>query len=202
MGMMVLSLTKVGYNGECLSEVWVNHLGMVAVVVGTAVAILVGMATDRIRGKMKFTIITLLIAGGVMFTILSLISLQVIVFKTMLVLKMTVYLFLLLGNSCVVSTSPLLMEFGVEKLYPISEGMIGGWLNIWYNIISVIFLGLFDIPNIGTQWLSYVLPVSCFMVIPLFMTIKEEYKRRTVDDEEKEEADEEGDSGILSEEEK
>ena len=30
-----------------------------------------------------------------------------------------------------VSTSPLLFEFGVEKLYPISEGMIGGWLNIW-----------------------------------------------------------------------
>ena len=32
---------------------------------------------------------------------------------------------------CQVSTSPLLFEFGVEKLYPISEGMIGGWLNIW-----------------------------------------------------------------------
>lgn len=181
--MMVVSLTKVGYHGECLSEVWVNQLGMVAVVVGTAVAILVGMATDRIKGKMKITIIALLTAGGCMFTILSLISLQVIVFESMLVLKMTVYLFLLLGNSCVVSTSPLLMEFGVEKLYPISEGMIGGWLNIWYNIISVIFLGLFDIPNIGTKWLSYVLPVSCFMVIPLFMTIKEEYKRRSVDEE-------------------
>lgn len=119
-----------------------------------------------------------------MFTILALISLQVIQFKSMLALKLMVYLFLLLGNSCVVSTSPLLMEFGVEKLYPISEGMIGGWLNIWYNIISVIFLGLFDIPHIGTKWLSYVLPVSCFMVIPLFLTIKEEYKRRSIDEEE------------------
>lgn len=181
--MMVVSLTKVGYNGDCLSEHWVNHLGMVAVVVGTAVAILVGMATDRIKGKMKITIIFLLTAGGSMFTILSLISLQVIVFESTLVLQVTVYLFLLLGNSFVVSTSPLLMEFGVEKLYPISEGMIGGWLNIWYNIISVIFLGLFSIPNIGTKWLNYVLPISCFMVIPLFMTIKEEYKRRSVDEE-------------------
>ena len=77
---------------------------------------------------------------------------------SMLLLKAAVYLFLLLGNSCVVthqpiilgnlqiihwspltplisnlqvSTSPLLFEFGVEKLYPISEGLIGGWLNIW-----------------------------------------------------------------------
>jgi len=182
--MMVVSLTKVGHGGECLSEAWVNTLGMVAVVVGTVVAILVGMATDRIKGNMKITILGLLTAGGCMFTILALISLQVIQFQSMLVLKLMVYLFLLLGNSCVVSTSPLLMEFGVEKLYPISEGMIGGWLNIWYNIISVIFLGLFDIPHIGTKWLSFVLPVSCFMVIPLFLTIKEEYKRRSIDDEE------------------
>ena len=35
-----------------------------------------------------------------------------------------------------VSTSPLLFEFGVEKLYPISEGMIGGWLNIWLALFS------------------------------------------------------------------
>merc|ERR1719419_2174469 len=97
-------------------------------------------------------------------------------------LQAAIYFLLLLGNACVVSTSPLLFEFGVEKLYPISEGMIGGWLNIWYNVISVFFLGLFSIPGIGTRWLSYVLPVSCFMVIPLFMAIKEEYKRRTVDE--------------------
>merc|ERR1711970_890666 len=110
----------------------------------------------------------------------------------MWVLQACVYVFLLLGNSFVVSTSPLLFEFGVEKLYPISEGMIGGWLNIWYNIISVIFLGLFDIPHIGTKWLSFVLPVSCFMVIPLFLTIKEEYKRRSIDEDvSKEDSEEE-----------
>ena len=44
------------------------------------------------------------------------------------------------------------------------------------------FLGLFDIPNIGTKWLSYVLPISCFAVIPLFLLVKEEYNRRSVDE--------------------
>ena len=39
------------------------------------------------------------------------------------------------------------------------------------------FLGLFSIPGIGTVWLSYVLPISCFAVIPLFLTVKEEYNR-------------------------
>jgi len=180
--MMVISLTKVGHDGSCLSEHWVNYLGLVAVLVGTMVAILVGMATDRIRGKMKMTIVILLTMGGLMFTTLSLISLEIIRFPSMLSLQFSVYLFLLLGNSCVVSTSPLLMEFGVEKLYPVSEGMIGGWMNIWYNIISVFFLGLFDIPGIGSRWLNYVLPLSCFFVLPIFLTLKEEYKRRVLDE--------------------
>jgi len=180
--MMVMSLTKIGYDGQCLTEHWVNYLGLVSVLVGTMVAIAVGMATDRIRGKMKITILSLLVAGGVMFTLLTLISLEIIVFSNMYLLQTSVYVCVLTGNSFVVSTSPLLMEFGVEKLYPISEGMIGGWLNIWYNIITVVFLGLFNIPNIGTQWLSYVLPVGCFAVIPLFMTVKEEYNRRLVDE--------------------
>ena len=66
-----------------------------------------------------------------MFTVLTLISLEVLRFHSMTALKVMVYVTVLVGNSLVVSTSPLLMEFGVEKLYPISEGMIGGWLNIW-----------------------------------------------------------------------
>ena len=145
--MMVMSLTKIGYDGQCLTEHWVNYLGLTSVLVGTLVAICVGMATDRIRGKMKLTILSLLVAGltfheiinsfiyiilgGLIFTLLTLISLEIIVFSNMTMLKVMVYVCVLMGNSCVVSTSPLLFEFGVEKLYPISEGMVGGWLNIW-----------------------------------------------------------------------
>jgi len=182
--LMVVSLTKVGTGGEYLTENWVSYLGLIAVLVGTFAAIMVGTATGRIKGMMKRTIMLLLIAGGILFTLLAMLSLQIIQMPNMLLLQIFVYIFILLGNSCVVSTSPLLFEFGVEKLYPISEGMIGGWLNIWFNIISVIFLGLFSIPNIGTRWLSYVLPVSCFSVLPLMSLIKEEYKRRNVDEEE------------------
>merc|ERR1711970_1714686 len=189
---MVISLTKVSWGSEFLTENWVSHLGLVAILVGTLTAIMVGTATDHIKGWLKTTIILLLITGGVIFSLLSLVTLQVVTMPSMGLLQAAIYFLLLLGNACVVSTSPLLFEFGVEKLYPISEGMIGGWLNIWYNIISVIFLGLFDIPHIGTKWLSFVLPVSCFMVIPLFLTIKEEYKRRSIDEDvSKEDSEEE-----------
>ena len=64
--MMVMSLTKIGYEGECLSEHWVNYLGITSVLVGTAVAICVGMVTDRIKGKMKITILGLLVLGMIM----------------------------------------------------------------------------------------------------------------------------------------
>ena len=36
-------------------------------------------------------------------------------------MKAAVYILLLLGNSMVVSTSPLCFEFAVEKLYPVPE---------------------------------------------------------------------------------
>ena len=42
-----------------------------------------------------------------------------------------------------------------------------------YNLISAVFLGLFSIPGIGTEWLDFVLPASCFAVIPLLLTIRE-----------------------------
>lgn len=195
--LLVVSLTKIELHGEFLTETWVSYLGLVAVLVGTLTAIGVGTLIGRIRGSMKTTILSLLLAGGFFFSLLALVSLQVLTFPNMTLLKTFIYIFLLLGNSCVVSTSPLLFEFSVEKLYPISEGFIGGWLNIWYNLISVIFLALFTIPGIGTRWLSYCLPFSCFSVLPLFLLIKEEYKRRSVDEEEKEE-EESTDSGSAS----
>jgi len=142
----------------------------------------VGMATDKMKGHMKITIIVLLAIGGLFFTLLSLISLEVIVLPTLGSLQVAVYILLLLGNSMVVSTSPLCFEFAVEKLYPVPEGIVGGWLNIWYNIISVFFLLIFNIPNIGTSWLNYVLPLSCFVVLPLLFFIKEEYKRSGLDE--------------------
>ena len=70
--MMVMSLTKIGYGGECLSEHWVNYLGITSVLVGTAVAICVGMVTDRIKGKMKITILGLLVLGMIMKSFFSL----------------------------------------------------------------------------------------------------------------------------------
>ena len=60
---MVMSLTSLGYNGETLTEHWVNMLGLTAILVGIVTAVTVGTISDRIRGNMKKLILALLTGG-------------------------------------------------------------------------------------------------------------------------------------------
>ena len=60
---MVLSLTHLGYNGDTLTEHWLNMLGLTAILVGIVTAIMVGMLTDRIKGNIKMLILALLTGG-------------------------------------------------------------------------------------------------------------------------------------------
>ena len=40
----------------------------------------------------------------------------------------------------------------MELCYPATEGVVGGWISIWFNIATVVFLSLFGIPGIG-RWI-------------------------------------------------
>ena len=88
---------------------------------------------------------------------------------------MSVYILLLMGNSLIVSSMPIAMELAMDICYPAGEGVVcnffaiffsismrifqfvlriiphqvGGWISIWFNIATVGFLALFDIPGIG-----------------------------------------------------
>ena len=63
-----------------------------------------------------------------------------IVLPSIGVLQVSVYTLLLLGNSCVVSTSPLCMEFAVEKLYPVPEVRFKLSIVIYVNNIHLILI--------------------------------------------------------------
>jgi len=179
--MMVVNLTQICVGDTCLSQNWVNYLGIYATVVSTVAAILVARAADKIKGKLKEAIIVLLCLGAIVFLMLSLISVGVFQFGNILYVQISVYFLLLTGNSLVVSSMPLAMELAMEICYPAAEGVVGGWISIWFNIATVVFLSLFGIPGIGTSWLDYVLPLSCVIAIPFILPIKVEYKRMTMD---------------------
>ena len=45
----------------------------------------------------------------------------------------------------------------------------------------MLFLFIFLIPDVGTNWLNYVLPVSSFVCLPMMFCVREEYKRGELD---------------------
>ena len=76
---------------------------------------------------------------------------------------------------------PLAMELAMELCYPASEGVVGGFISIWFNISTVVFLSLFNIPGIGISWLDYVLPAACALAIPFILPVKVQYRRLMLD---------------------
>jgi len=178
---MVVNLTQICVNGECLTQNWVEYLGIFATLVSTLAAILVAKVSDRVKGKLKETLIGLLLMATLVFTLLCLISIGVIQFGSLSAVKYSVYILLLLGNSLVIASMPVAMELAMEICYPAAEGVVGGWISIWFNIATVGFLSLFNIPSVGTQWLDYVLPISCLMAVPFILPVRVTYHRLQID---------------------
>ena len=75
------------------------------------------------------------------------------------------------------------MEMAMELSYPASEGIVGGFTSIWFNISTVIFLSLFSVPGIGTSWLDYVLPLASIIAVPFLLPVRAHYRRMELDTE-------------------
>ena len=88
----------------------------------------------------------------------------------------------------------------MELAYPVSEGLVGGFLCCFNNFIGTVFLALFFIPNLGTIWMNYVqvfgaVGKSCLkrsegfltffllfaVSIPAVILTKESYRRLDLD---------------------
>merc|ERR1712020_224990 len=85
--MMVVNLTEVCCGPDCLTQHWVNYLGIYAAAASTVAAVVVARAADIFRGRLKAAIILLLAAAAVVFTFLSLISVGQIQFSSLSILK-------------------------------------------------------------------------------------------------------------------
>ena len=66
----------------------------------------------------------------------------------MFVFSAQLYASTILASSLTYSASPIFFEFCVEIVYPVPEGIVGGFLTCIYNICGMIFLFLFYIPDI------------------------------------------------------
>ena len=87
------------------------------------------------------------------------------------------------GASFAFTLAPLFFEYTAELAYPVPEGVVGGFLTCFNNVIGMIFLSIFFIP--GTQkepfWMNIVLLVSAIVSIPAVFFTKESYRRLDID---------------------
>jgi len=77
---------------------------------------------------------------------------------------------------------PLFFELSVEIAYPVAESLVAGFLTATYNLVGIVFLFLFFIPNIGSIWINYVLVGSVVVSVPAVLLIRERYNRSSVDE--------------------
>lgn len=54
-----------------------------------------------------------------------------------------------MASALTYAAGPIFFEFTVELVYPVPEGIVGGFLTCVYNTVGMSFLFLFYIPSLG-----------------------------------------------------
>ena len=98
---------------------------------------------------MKRTLIFIMVCGIICWMWLGLICLRVIPFD-----MISLYCATILASGITYSSGPIFFEFTVELVYPVPEGVVGGFLTVVYNTTGMIFLFLFYIPALRKYYVS------------------------------------------------
>ncbi len=71
----------------------------------------------------------------------------------------------------------------MELVYPVSEGIVGGFLTCIYNTVGMVFLFSFYVPAVADNpdFIPYAIMASTSLSIPLLLLVKEQYNRSVVD---------------------
>ncbi|XP_047482992.1 solute carrier family 49 member 4 homolog [Penaeus chinensis] len=169
-GVLTFSLRVIDIHQEQAMGV-----AVVAVCMSSVAAFVIARITDKMYGHLRVTIIGLLLASAACFLWFVLISTGVI--EPSLV---QVYISVAGGVSFEYASVPLLVELAVELGYPISESVTGAALTFLFNVVALVFLGLFQIPS-DYMWVSYVLLACVSLTIIPLMFVKETHKRSEAD---------------------
>ena len=147
LGVMVNNFRPLG-----LTDRTIGMIGLLAVVGQVILTTAVGFLMDKLKHKMRATLMVLISLASIGFIWLMLICLKVVNHS-----EEFIY-FAVIGSASVsASCYPIFFEMTVEITYPVHESIVGGFLTGFYNLVAIVFLLLFFIPNIGYLWISYAL---------------------------------------------
>ena len=164
-------------NEEDMDKI-IGHIGLLAIFGNSAAIIIVSAFVDKFKGKMKRTLIFIMICGITCWIWLGLICLQIIPFNLT-----ELYFATILASSLTYASSPIFFEFTVELVYPVPEEVVGGFLTVGYSASGMLFLMLFYIPALQSSphWIPIALMASTSIALPMLLTVKEEYRRLGLD---------------------
>lgn len=168
---MTVNFAPLGVNDEES-----GRIGLVTCFVCCLIAVAVAYFTDHIRKHIKITLMILLVLASCCFIWLTLLCDKIIPFRLW-----QLYVSTVCGVSFTFAQAPLFFEYTVELSYPAPEGLVGGFLTGFNNLVGFVFLGIFFVPNIGTVWMNYALVAASIVSIPAVALTKEAYRRLDVD---------------------
>jgi len=171
-GVMAVNFEPLG-----VDDSHVGFIGALGVGVTAVCGVIVAQFMDRFRRHIKLTCIIMGAVSTACFTWLMLIVLKVIPFE-----MWQLYVSTITGITTLYTCMPLFMEYTNEMTYPVPEGIVGGFLTFFYNLVGIVFYLMFFIPNLGVTWMNYAIVASCFSIIPLIWMTKERYNRLDLDD--------------------
>ena len=147
---MTLNFQSVG-----ISDKESGRIGLVICAASFISGGIFAYGTDHLKKHMKTTLIILLMLEALSFFWLTLIISQVIAYSSWQLWVSSVA-----GSAFTFSLAPLFFEYTVELTYPAPEGLVGGLLAGFYNLVGTIFLSLFFAQNIGHLWVNYALVIA------------------------------------------
>jgi len=156
----------------------IGYIGLIAIVANSVTTITVSAIVDRLKGRMKRALMVIMTLGILCWIWMCLLCLRVIPFSLPQLYASTV-----LASALTYSSGPIFFEFTVELVYPVPEGIVGGFLTCVYNTVGMIFLFLFYIPGIDAnpEWIPIAIMSSVTLSLPLMLLVKEEYNRSSID---------------------
>ncbi|XP_037774618.1 solute carrier family 49 member 4 homolog [Penaeus monodon] len=147
-----------------------GHVGGVAAVVSSSVSpVFAGRFNDRFPRQVRTTLICLMLLAAFSFYWFLLLS-----YGVLPVTKWQVYVSVSVGMASGMASIPLYYELGVDLSYPVPEILVSGLITASDNISSSLFLLIFLIPNVGYEWITYTLVLSCSLPVLLMLIVKVE----------------------------
>ncbi|XP_042858768.1 solute carrier family 49 member 4 homolog [Penaeus japonicus] len=173
LGFMTYSLLEIGIHQEETMGVAIS-----ATLSASVAAFVAARLTDKMYGFLKVTILGLLATSFAFFLWFFYLSTGVIA-PTLT----QAYISVTVGVACQFASVPLLLQLCLELAFPISEGVVGAVVTTCFAFVSLVFLLLFLIPDVGYVWVSYVILFSVSLSLIPVLFVKEEHKRTQADQE-------------------